>query len=221
MAQPPPRLRVLSGIQPTADSFHLGNYLGAVRQWVALQETHDAFYFIADLHAAAFRMVPGAEVVAVASPAPGKAKHFAAERGIPQAFEDYRDLLAVKDIDLVTQFDPALGRVKADPGQIDQIVLNLAANARDAMPTGGRLTIETKNIDLDAAYARHQIDVRPGPHVMLAVSDTGVGMTPETQTRIFEPFFTTKGSGERLLLRNSVDRLLHTELANRVLEVLD
>jgi len=100
-----------------------------------------------------------------------------------------------EDIALVTALDPALGHVKADPGQIEQILINLAANARDAMCKGGRLTLETANAELDAAYARHHVDVHPGPHVMLAVSDSGVGMTPETQAQIFEPFFTTKGPG--------------------------
>ena len=100
-----------------------------------------------------------------------------------------------EDIALVTAFDPALGHVKADLGQIEQIVMNLAANARDAMSKGGRLTLETANAELDVAYARHHVDVRPGPHVMLAVSDTGIGMTPETQAQIFEPFFTTKEPG--------------------------
>jgi two-component system, cell cycle sensor histidine kinase and response regulator CckA len=100
-----------------------------------------------------------------------------------------------EDIALVTALDPALGHVKADLGQIEQIVMNLAANARDAMSKGGRLILETANAELDVAYARHHVDVRPGPHVMLAVSDTGIGMTPETQAQIFEPFFTTKGPG--------------------------
>jgi two-component system cell cycle sensor histidine kinase/response regulator CckA len=101
-----------------------------------------------------------------------------------------------EDIALATALDPALGRAKADPGQIEQIVINLAANARDAMSEGGRLTLETANTDLDAAYARCHVDVHPGPYVMLAVSDTGVGMTPETQAQIFEPFFTTKAPGQ-------------------------
>src|SRR3989475_6652463 len=96
-----------------------------------------------------------------------------------------------EDIALATALDPALGRAKADPGQIEQIVINLAANARDAMSEGGRLTLETANTDLDAAYARCHVDVHPGPYVMLAVSDTGGGMTPETPAQIFEPFFTT------------------------------
>src|SRR2546422_6868255 len=100
-----------------------------------------------------------------------------------------------EDIHLETALDPTLGLVNADPSQLEQIIMNLAANARDAMAGGGRLTVETANAQLDAAYARHHVDVRPGPHVMLAVSDTGVGMTMETQANIFEPFFTTKAPG--------------------------
>jgi PAS domain S-box-containing protein len=98
-----------------------------------------------------------------------------------------------EDINLVTRLDPAGGRVEADPGQIAQVIMNLAVNARDAMPEGGTLTIETGHVDLDEAAVRnHGLDVRPGAHVLLAVSDTGVGMDAETRAHLFEPFFTTK-----------------------------
>jgi two-component system cell cycle sensor histidine kinase/response regulator CckA len=100
-----------------------------------------------------------------------------------------------EDIELITHLD-AVGNVKADPGQIEQVLMNLVVNARDAMPQGGRLTIQTSNVVLDPTYAADRSDVRPGPCVVLAVSDTGVGMTAETQREIFEPFFTTKGPTE-------------------------
>ncbi len=86
---------------------------------------------------------------------------------------------------------PSLGAVKADPSQIEQVIVNLVVNARQAMPNGGQLTLETGNIDLDEAYCRSRVDSRPGPHVMLAVTDTGVGMDAETQAHLFEPFFST------------------------------
>jgi len=101
-----------------------------------------------------------------------------------------------EDIDLVTVLAEDLGRVKVDPGQIEQVILNLAVNAKDAMPNGGKLTIETANAELDEAYARSHIAVTPGPHVMLSVSDTGTGMPPEVKERIFEPFYTTKENGK-------------------------
>src|SRR5580704_8442234 len=99
-----------------------------------------------------------------------------------------------EDIDLVMVPGPAIGAVRADPGQIDQVIMNLAVNARDAMPQGGKLTIETANVALDEHFARTHAPLSPGTYIMLAISDTGVGMDSETQTRIFEPFFTTKGA---------------------------
>src|SRR6202142_1370676 len=99
-----------------------------------------------------------------------------------------------EDIDLVMVPGPGLGAVRADPGQIDQVIMNLAVNARDAMPQGGKLTIETANITIDENFARTHQPVIPGDYVMLSISDTGVGMDSETQSRIFEPFFTTKGA---------------------------
>src|SRR5207248_1167529 len=98
-----------------------------------------------------------------------------------------------EDIDLVMVPSPSIGAVRADPGQIDQVIMNLAVNARDAMPQGGRLTIETANVTLDEDYARLHAPLKSGEYVMLAISDTGIGMDAETQTHIFEPFFTTKG----------------------------
>jgi PAS domain S-box-containing protein len=99
-------------------------------------------------------------------------------------------------IEMVTRCGANVGHVKADPAQVEQVIMNLVVNARDAMPEGGRLTVETVNVDLDSTYARDHVTVKPGPYVMLAVSDNGIGMSPETVAHIFEPFYTTKGSGQ-------------------------
>ena len=101
-----------------------------------------------------------------------------------------------EDIEVVTRFDPGVGQVRADRGQLEQALMNLAVNARDAMATGGRLTIATAPVELDGAFARAHPGAPIGPCVMLAVSDTGAGVEPETQIHIFEPFFTTKGVGQ-------------------------
>jgi signal transduction histidine kinase/ActR/RegA family two-component response regulator len=112
---------------------------------------------------------------------------------------DMKDMLARligEDIALVTHLASELGHVKADRGQIEQVVMNLAINARDAMPQGGHLVVETANADLDEEYVRRNVGSRPGPHVMLAVSDSGLGIPRELQKHIFEPFFTTKEQGK-------------------------
>jgi len=99
------------------------------------------------------------------------------------------------NVEMVTQVVENVGKVKADPAQIEQVIMNLVVNARDAMPNGGRLVVETCNVELDAVYAEDHVSVKPGRYVMLAVSDTGVGMDRQTIAHIFEPFYTTKESG--------------------------
>jgi len=101
-----------------------------------------------------------------------------------------------EDVALVVRNAPGLGNVRADPSQVEQVILNLAVNARDAMPQGGTLTLETTNAELDQDYVRRHAGGRAGRYVMLAVSDTGIGMDDRTQARIFEPFFTTKPEGK-------------------------
>jgi two-component system cell cycle sensor histidine kinase/response regulator CckA len=103
-----------------------------------------------------------------------------------------------EDIEIRTAYDPELGRVRADRGQLEQVLMNLVVNARDAMPSGGTLTIETRNTVIDEAHAGEYDGVRPGPAVRLSVRDTGGGMDPETQLHIFEPFYTTKEKGTGL-----------------------
>jgi PAS domain S-box-containing protein len=104
--------------------------------------------------------------------------------------------LVGEDIQLAAILEATIGRTKADPGQIEQVIMNLAVNARDAMPKGGKLTIETMNVDLDENYTREHVAVKPGPYVMIAVSDNGTGMSDKVRVRIFEPFFTTKEAGK-------------------------
>jgi two-component system cell cycle sensor histidine kinase/response regulator CckA len=100
-----------------------------------------------------------------------------------------------EDITFTASLDPDLGNVKADPSQIEQVIMNLVLNSRDAMPRGGKLIIETANIELDETYSRIHPEAGPGPYVLMAVSDSGAGMDKQTQARVFEPFFTTKEQG--------------------------
>ena len=110
--------------------------------------------------------------------------------------ENLLQRLIGEDVELTTNLSPELGRVKADPGQIEQVLMNLVVSARDAMPQGGKLMIETANVVFDESYARTHLTIQPGRHVLLAVTDTGSGMDKQTLSHIFEPFFTTKPRGK-------------------------
>src|SRR3990167_6785212 len=101
-----------------------------------------------------------------------------------------------EDVDLIMDLDPSLGYVTADPGQLEQVILNMAVNARDAMPVGGQLTLETRHVDVDPIAARQMVELAPGPYEVLSIGDTGVGMDAATVARVFEPFFTTKAVGK-------------------------
>src|SRR5581483_4685040 len=100
------------------------------------------------------------------------------------------------DVELISVLDGGLGTIRADPSQVEQVLMNLAVNARDAMPRGGKITIETANVEIDEIHARQHPSIKPGPYVVLTVSDTGIGMDKETQSHIFEPFFSTKEVGK-------------------------
>jgi PAS domain S-box-containing protein len=112
-----------------------------------------------------------------------------------EGIESMLQRLLGADVDMRVHAASDLGNVLADPGQLEQVIMNLAVNARDAMPQGGKLTIETDNVELDESYAEEHLSLEPGRYVRVSVSDTGTGMSAETQSRIFEPFFTTKGKG--------------------------
>jgi len=101
-----------------------------------------------------------------------------------------------EDVELIMDLDPSLGHVTADPGQLEQVIINMAVNARDAMPEGGQLTLETRHVDVDPIYARQRVEMAPGPYEVVSISDTGVGMDAATVARVFEPFFTTKAVGK-------------------------
>jgi PAS domain S-box-containing protein len=112
------------------------------------------------------------------------------------SMENMLQRLLGEDIELILALDPQVAAVKTDPGQMEQVIMNLAVNARDAMPRGGKLIIETSNVYLDEIYAQAHAEVTPGPHVRLAISDNGMGIAPEAMPYLFEPFYTTKEVGK-------------------------
>jgi PAS domain S-box-containing protein len=117
-------------------------------------------------------------------------------REIVDGFENMIRRVLGADVELITLTDSLLDNIRADPGQLEQVLLNLAVNSRYAMPQGGKFCIETRNVELDADHAKGHVGAQPGPHVVLVVTDSGSGMTPEVMKHIFEPFFTTKPPGE-------------------------
>ncbi|MGK2855888.1 MAG: ATP-binding protein [Thermoanaerobaculia bacterium] len=116
--------------------------------------------------------------------------------GVVTAMHDMLARVVGERVEMASACEPGLANVLVDPGKLEQVIMNLVVNARDAMPEGGRLTIEASNVELDEAYADAHAEVKPGCYVMLAVSDTGCGMDAETQAQIFDPFFTTKAEGK-------------------------
>ncbi|MBE7453093.1 MAG: response regulator [Kofleriaceae bacterium] len=135
------------------------------------------------------------QLLAFSRPQPVAPRVLALDELIPELGKMIRRLIG-EDVALRTVLAPGTGKIRLDPGQLEQILLNLAVNARDAMPGGGTLTIETRDVELDGSHAVHHLGVTPGPHVMIAVSDDGDGMDACTRARIFEPFFTTKPPGK-------------------------
>jgi PAS domain S-box-containing protein len=115
---------------------------------------------------------------------------------VVRGMETMLSRLIGEDVELATRLDPAAGCVRADPAQLEQMIVNLAVNARDAMPLGGRLVLETTSVRIDEGVARPPVGLRPGPHVRLVVRDTGIGMDALIKAHLFEPFFTTKGPGK-------------------------
>jgi len=116
-------------------------------------------------------------------------------RDVVGEMEDMLRRLIGEDVDCKMHFGETPALVQADVGQVEQVLMNLVVNARDAMPGGGRLTVEVRDVELDDAYCTEHVEARPGAHVMLAVSDSGIGMAPDVAARVFEPFFTTKERG--------------------------
>jgi signal transduction histidine kinase/heme-degrading monooxygenase HmoA len=137
--------------------------------------------------------------------------------GVVSNLERMLRRLLGEDVEVISLLDPACGQIRADPGQIEQAIMNLAVNARDAMPGGGRLVIETASLVVDDALASRHIDLAPGEHAQLTISDTGCGMTAEVQAHLFEPFFTTKEPGKGTGLGLSIVYGIVTQAGGKIL----